>query len=72
MKKGTRVSWLIEGQTNRGNGKTISDEQDGQVLVAVDSFAGEPPHGYHPVINCTVTWLTAAPVAESAPVEQGS
>lgn len=36
MKKGTKVSWLAEGATIRGHGTTISDEENGHVLVAVD------------------------------------
>lgn len=52
MKKNTHVSWT----TNLGipgSGITISDEDDGHVLVAVLS-EGEVHH----VIWCTVTWLT--------------
>jgi hypothetical protein len=59
MKKGTKVSWLAEGERVRGHGVTISDEEDGHVLVAVDGgvLAGIPK-AYHIVIYCTVTWLT--------------
>lgn len=62
MKKGTRVSWLAEGQRVRGHGVTIADEEDGRILVAVDGgvFAGIPA-AYHVVIHCTVTWLTVEP-----------
>lgn len=63
MKKGTIVSWQIQGAVNRGRGKVISDETDGCVQVAVDYFGeeGEKILGYHPVIHCTVTWLTVEP-----------
>jgi len=58
MKKGTKVSWLVDGCAKRGNGITISDEDDtGHIVVAVNSLMGEVLN-YHPVINCTVTWLT--------------
>ena len=57
MKKGTKVSWTT-GNGNgfdrtTGHGVTLSDEEDGHVLVAVLSD-GEKHH----VIYCTVTWLT--------------
>lgn len=62
MKKGTKVSWLVEAEidTVRGHGVTISDEEDGHILVAVDGGVMSPsiPGAYHPVIYCTVTWLT--------------
>lgn len=67
MKKNTLVSWQIpfghDGKpipefNGRGHGFTITDEEDGKVLVEVDTFAGEPFAGFHPVIRCTVTWLT--------------
>lgn len=59
MKKGTRVSWMAEGATVRGHGITISDEEDGHVLVSVDKGVFEfIPAAYHMVIHCTVTWLT--------------
>jgi hypothetical protein len=59
MKKGTKVSWLAEGATVRGHGVTISDEENGSVLVAVDGGVFEClPSAYHMVIHCTVTWLT--------------
>ena len=60
MKKGTNVSWLLSGQTGRGHGVTIADEENGHVLVAVDYMTSDDivPLGYHPVIYCTVTWLT--------------
>ncbi len=59
MKKGTRVSWLALGETTRGHGIVISDEENGYVLVAVDggNFQYITP-AYHMVIYCTVTWLT--------------
>ncbi len=58
MKKNTRVSWQVAGLLHRGSGVVISDEENGKVLVAVDHMGGEPNPGYHPVICCTVTWLT--------------
>ncbi len=59
MKKGTKVSWLAEGATVRGHGVTISDEEDGHVLVQCDGGTFEYiPVAYHLVIRCTVTWLT--------------
>lgn len=60
MKKGTKVSWTLG--TGSGRGTTISDEDDGLVLVRVETFAGEPNPGYHQVISCTVTWLTVETV----------
>lgn len=58
MKKGTKVSWLAEGATSRGHGVTISDEENGHILVAVDGGVFENiPAAYHMVIYCTVTWL---------------
>jgi len=62
MKKGTKVSWLAKGATVRGHGVTITDEEDGHVLVAVDGGVFENiPADYHVVIRCTVTWLTVEP-----------
>jgi hypothetical protein len=58
MKKGTKVSWLVDGMTNRGHGITIADEDNGSILVAVHDLYSEPFVGYHIVIYCTVTWLT--------------
>lgn len=58
MKKGTKVSWLVKDAGSRGYGQTITDEQDGMVLVEVNTLCGEPYPGYHRVINCSVTWLT--------------
>lgn len=59
MRMGTKVSWLVAGNVQRGNGVTITDEApDGTILVAVNSMFGEPNAGFHPVIHCTVTWLT--------------
>lgn len=59
MKKGTRVSWLAEMAKVRGHGVTISDEENGFILVAVDGGVFENiPAAYHMVIRCTVTWLT--------------
>lgn len=62
MKKNTKVSWHVQGNLSAGNGTVISEEEDGHVLVAVNSFYGEPPFGYHPVIYCTVTWLIVEPL----------
>jgi Tfp pilus assembly protein PilZ len=60
MKKGTKVSWLADGASVRGHGVTISDEENGRILVAVDGGVLENiPAAYHMVIYCTVTWLTA-------------
>lgn len=59
MKKGTKVNWLAEGATIRGHGVTISDEENGHVIVAVDGgVLDNIPIAYHVVIYCTVTWLT--------------
>lgn len=59
MKKNTRVSWLAEGATIRDHSITISDEENGKVLVAVNGGTFEYiPSAYHMVIQCTVTWLT--------------
>lgn len=63
MKKNTNVSWLVAGAAMRGHGKTITDEEAGKILVAVESMAGEPNPGYHAVICCTVTWLTPTDTA---------
>jgi len=58
MKKGTKVSWLAEGATIRGHGVTISDEENGHILVSVDNGVFEYiPTSYHVVICCTTTWL---------------
>ena len=46
-----------------GYGKVISDEENGCVLVAVDTLDGSPNPGYHIVIHCTVTWLTPVDIA---------
>lgn len=62
MKKGTLVSWQVTGETKRGFGVVRSDEDEcGGVLVAVNNLGDEPFRGYHPVIYCTVTWLTVEP-----------
>ena len=67
MKKGQKVSWQVslghDGVplpefNGRGHGVVISDEEDGKVLVSVETMLGEPFPGYHRVIHCTVTWLT--------------
>jgi hypothetical protein len=59
MKKGTKVSWLAQGAMVRGTGVTISDEENGHILVAVDGGGFQYiPRAYHMVIYCTVTWLT--------------
>lgn len=69
MKKGKKVTWKIDAGTYSpvGNGVTLSDEEDGHVIVAVNVLGSEQaPLGYHPVIYCAVTWLTVVP--EPAPV----
>ena len=53
LPKGIDVTWTEGGVT--GSGMTITDEQDGHVLVSVDAAPGYR----HPVIYCAVTWLTA-------------
>lgn len=53
--KGSRVSWKTS-MGAIGFGEVVTEPQDGKVLVAVDAPAGEP----HPVIHCTVTWLSVA------------
>ena len=58
MKKGLQVSWQVKGAPMPGYGTVISDEENGCVLVAVDTLDGSPNPGYHIVIHCTVTWLT--------------
>jgi hypothetical protein len=73
MKKGTRVSWLIDPRavSQRGVGVTITDaDSDGNVLVAVESLTGGKPPGYKMVIHCVTTWLKveALPAAPAAPV----
>lgn len=52
MKKNTKVSWTTK-DGNQGFGTTVSNEDDGRILVAVMSD-GEKHH----IIWCTVTWLT--------------
>lgn len=62
LPKGTKVSWFVDGTRLRGSGRTISDTEDGHVLVAVDGGAIPGiPSAYHMVIYCTVTWLTVEP-----------
>lgn len=58
MKPNTKVSWLVTGMKIRGNGVIITDLGNGKVLVSVNSMSGEPNAGFHPVIYCTITWLT--------------
>lgn len=62
MKKGTKVTWTTGNGVGlggaplpltHGRGVTISDEDGGKILVAVESM-GEMHH----VIWCNVTWLT--------------
>ncbi len=83
MKKGTKVSWRINGARRRGLGTTISDEVDGTILVSVEDFGLLLPAntdtswdianillgpiGIHPVIHCTVSWL-----AEVNPIVRNS
>lgn len=72
MKKNTKVSWLAEGASVRGHGVTISGEENGRVLVAVDGgVLSDIPIAYHMVIWCTVTWLTVEqpPVSNECVVE---
>lgn len=58
MKKGTEVSWQVDGAISRGHGTVISDEENGHVLVAVDRAEFEYiPRDYRIVIYCAVTWL---------------
>jgi hypothetical protein len=75
MKINTKVSWLVRGYTDRGQGTVIMDEDnDGFVVVAVDHFFGEHNLGYHPLIWCSTSWLEVesepAPEADSAPQQQ--
>ena len=58
MKKGTLVKWVGQSTGKPGHGQTISDEEDGHVLVCVLSDTGTDEHR---VIYCTVTWLTVVP-----------
>lgn len=51
---GTRTAGGLPLPHTTGHGVTISDEEDGTILVAVHSM-GEMHH----VIHCAVTWLTA-------------
>lgn len=57
MQAGTKVSWQTDNgpgvPPTIGHGVTITDEDDGHILVA-DLSAGQKHH----VIWCTVTWLT--------------
>jgi len=68
MNKGTKVSWQIANGQARGNGITITDEDsDENILVAVNALGlhnGEDM-GYHPVIWCSVSWLTV--ITDSVP-----
>jgi len=60
VKRGARVGWTLKDGTP-GKGTVISDEADGHVLVAVDPKPDAPSaftREVHPVIYCTVTWLT--------------
>jgi hypothetical protein len=56
MKKGTRVKWVTAQHRQAGQGVTISDEDDGHVLVAILVQEGVPME-IHFVIWCAVTWL---------------
>lgn len=69
MKKGTKVGWFLQGGSQSGSGEVISDEENGHVLVAVNSLRGESPEnlGYHPVIRCAVTWLNVLAPAPATP-----
>lgn len=56
MKKGTQVAWTLKsGET--GEGETLSDEENGKVLVAIHRRDGADVE-MHFVIHCNVTWLT--------------
>jgi hypothetical protein len=69
MKKGINVSWKLEGFEARGSGVTLSDEENGYVLVAVNNFgygSEVPALKYHPVIWCAVTWLMVEVEAPTA------
>lgn len=53
MKKGIGVSWS-NALKIEGHGITISDEDAGHIMVAMDA----PPNMEHIVIYCAVIWLT--------------
>lgn len=53
MWKDTKVEWVTASGV-KGSGVTITNEDEGHVLVAVDAAPGEE----HRVIYCAVTWLT--------------
>lgn len=62
--KGDRVRWTLKDGT-QGTGRCCSAELDGEVLVAVDPLKPDANRKlaqssleFHPVICCTVTWLT--------------
>jgi len=62
---GVRVCWTLKDGTH-GEGITVGDEDSsGRILVAVDPLQPDPNRRlaqasleFHPVIYCTVTWLT--------------
>jgi hypothetical protein len=55
MEKGMLVTWTTKTGA-KGNGRVLTNTEDGHVMVAVDSD-GE----LHPVIYCAVTWLKEVP-----------
>jgi len=62
--RGQRVCWTLK-DGSRGEGVTATDEIDGHIMVAVDPLQPDPNRKYaqsslefHPLIFCTVTWLT--------------
>lgn len=69
----TRVGWTLK-DGSKGTGRVLAmfsateTELDGHVLVAVDPKPDAPSalsREVHPVIWCTVTWLTVHDAAES-------
>lgn len=64
MNVGTRVTWTLKDGTV-GHGEVVAPVPGGRVLVAVDPLQPDPTRKlaqssleFHPVICCTVTWLT--------------
>lgn len=71
MSKFTYVTWKTK-DGKRGYGQVISDESESRVQVAVYSWDSQNPNGIpnndqelevHPIIYCTVTWLTPIPAS---------
>jgi hypothetical protein len=50
MKKGVKVTWLGASGYHKGSGVTIADEDNGNILVAVNTPDGDPA----PVVQCAV------------------